>query len=247
MYKITKKSLIVLAFIIFLPATCVALVTEQGTWCYKMTVTVETPEGLITGSAVREVRVQRGWSPLSEMRPKVSLRGEAVVVDLGERGVLFALLKGAGLGGTDYASRLPFYVFPSPRGGTTPEGIRYYSNLKAGPVELEPNWYPNLVYFKDINDPESVAGARDFISCSSEHKECGTRTRGGIHFDTMEDAFGSGVKLKSITIEMTKEAVTRGIVDRYLPWLEERLHLGRVPEGSRLTGQMGAAMFKTRE
>ena len=93
-------------------------------------------------------------------------------------------------------------------------------------MELEPQWYPNLVYFKDINNPETVAGARA---------------------RDLERDFGPDIKLKSITLEMTKEPVTKGVVDQYLPWLEERIQLKQVPKESRLIGQMGAAMFKTRK
>ena len=46
MNKITQKVLIILTLVVLLPATCMAFVLEQGTWRYKMTVTVETPDGL---------------------------------------------------------------------------------------------------------------------------------------------------------------------------------------------------------
>lgn len=52
----------------------------SGTWRYKMTVTVETPEGLKTGSAVREVYVARGLKITPESLPHVKVTGEAVVL-----------------------------------------------------------------------------------------------------------------------------------------------------------------------
>jgi len=206
MYKISKKALIVFSFLFLLPATCMALVTEQGTWRYKLTVTVETPEGLKTGSAVREVHAFRYPTPFPE-DPGAKARltyGEAVVVDLGERGILFALLTGAGFAASDYSTRLPFWIFSSEEGALSEESIRRFSKLKAGPVEIDPEWYPKFVFFNDINNPRTVSGARA---------------------RDLERDFGPGVKLKSITLEMTEEAVTRGIVDKYIPWLDERAKL----------------------
>ncbi|HTK84182.1 MAG TPA: hypothetical protein VL625_03765 [Patescibacteria group bacterium] len=55
---------------------------------YKITVTVETPEGLKTGSAVREIYAKSGGpTMLAEASSgHVDATGEAVVVDLGKRG-----------------------------------------------------------------------------------------------------------------------------------------------------------------
>src|SRR4051812_15423843 len=97
-------------------SVCAALPSGSGdTFRYKMTVTVTTPEGDKTGSAVREVSVTHGLHLTPEMQPAVHLKGEAVVVDLGSRGVLFALLNGYYLG-SDYGSDLPGYIF-HPEGG----------------------------------------------------------------------------------------------------------------------------------
>lgn len=188
----------------------------SGTWRYKMTVTVETPEGLKSGSAVREVRVQRGWRPLPEMKPIVSLKGEAIAVDLGERGVLFALLHGYRLR-YDYARDLTFYIFPSGRGGTTAEGLKYYSALKAGPVDISPEWYPLFVHFKDNDDPKTVELVLEMEPCIDSRTGRPSNTSYCITKDHFAEIYGAGVQLKSVTVEMTDEAVTRGVVGRYMP------------------------------
>jgi hypothetical protein len=196
----------------------------SGTWRYRTTVIVETPEGIRTGSAVREVFAYRYPTPFPE-DPGAHIRltyGEAVVIDLGKRGVLFALQSGFGFGEADYSTRLPFWVFSSEKGALSAESIRRFSTLKAGPAEVKTKWYPNLVYFKDINNPKTVTRARDFIKCPSDHNECSHRTSGGAFLNTMEDAFGAGVRIESITLETTEDPVTKGIVGKYLPWLEER-------------------------
>ena len=63
------------------------------TYRYKLTVEVETPEGLRTGYAVREV----SWSPGAQITPEADTasmthRGEAAMVELPNGQVLFALM-----------------------------------------------------------------------------------------------------------------------------------------------------------
>jgi hypothetical protein len=86
----------------------------SATLRYKVTVEIETPEGIKTGSAVREVFIQR-QPELPESGPDIKPKGEAVVIDLGKRGVVFALTSF-----DDY--RTIFKVFPGPP-GLTPEGL----------------------------------------------------------------------------------------------------------------------------
>ena len=79
---------------------------------YRLTLDVETPEGAKTGSSVIEVRT---WETHFEgKRTNHEVRGQAVVVDLGARGLLFALLAGrgenGGLGSVDHAAYLPALV-----------------------------------------------------------------------------------------------------------------------------------------
>jgi len=223
MNKITQKVLIILTLVVLLPATCMAFVLEQGTWRYKMTVTVETPEGLKTGSAVREVVAWREPKVLPEQQPgqaKISY-GEAVAVDLGERGILFAVMFGKG--GVDYAYMLPFWVFSTEKASLSAENIRNFSTLRAGPVEISPNLYPTFVHFTDITNPRTVSLARD-LECPVTNNECDLRTGGRLSM-SMEKAFGESVRIKAVTLEMTEEPVTQGIIDQYLPWLSARAKL----------------------
>ncbi|MCP4188064.1 MAG: hypothetical protein GY763_10735, partial [Gammaproteobacteria bacterium] len=57
--------------------------------------------------------------------------------------------------------------------------------------------YPLLVTFTDINDPASVARVDRY---------------------DLEKHFGTGVKLKAVTLEITGEPVTRGEVEKVLGW-----------------------------
>lgn len=180
----------------------------RGTWRYKMTVTVETPEGIKSGSAVREV-----WNSTSKIKLNLpqavnpaKIKGEAVVVDLGERGKLFALLSGYKLH-EGHSTQVLYHYFG---GGTNAEGIKHMANLKDAKATLEPPYYPLLVTFTDLNDPKTVKPVLEMKKAEKHPFEFEIT---GDHF---EELFGKSVKLKDITIEMTEEPVTN-TTGQYIP------------------------------
>lgn len=136
------------------------------------------------------------------------MKGEAVVVDLGKRGKVFALLKGPLLG-VDYGSTIPFYVFSGPP-GLTVEGAEYYSQLKAEKV-LEPTHYPMFVTFTDLNDPKTIVSLLDYKPNTTYPRQY------TIEKNDFEKYFGKGVSLKSVTLEMTDEPDSSEI-SKYIPW-----------------------------
>lgn len=158
---------------------------------YKMTVEIQTPEGIKSGSAVREVigRTPPSIPMLGEDRGSISVRGEAVAVGLPDGQTLFALLTGPS-GETDYAATVP---------------LRVNGNLTDSIIELWPKapvhvhnpqglaQPPMLVRFRDISEPKSVEK---------------------VEPDSLEVSFGQGVKLMRITIQRTVEPVTTGIEER---------------------------------
>jgi hypothetical protein len=191
-----------------------ALFEPSETLRYRVTVEVETPQGVKSGYSVWEYRVTKvvsGFSPHS-----TDYRGEAVAVDLPGGRTLFALLI-SGDGQSDY----PRYVIED-RVRQTPE---YKADYRSAFLELFPRWrvaeeswtvpgsyypashagekpisaYPMLVTFTDIRDPKSV-------------------TR--VDPDDLAASFGAGVKLKAITVTVTDEPVTVGIEKR-LAWLDQ--------------------------
>lgn len=192
------------ALLLMTNTACSAFVTT-GSWRYKTTVTVETPEGVKSGSAVREVTVSTGDEFLPEMHPTVKVRGEAVAVDLGKRGVLFAIMRDEY--SPSYAYGVVFKAFPIPgkptgAEGMTPEGIRYYESLKAK-TRLKKKNFPMFVRFRDINDPKTVER---------------------VDPENLAASFGNGVKLTGIDIEMTEDDVTMNVAERIL-WLHKRRHV----------------------
>ncbi|MBM3618057.1 MAG: hypothetical protein FJX23_05860 [Alphaproteobacteria bacterium] len=226
-------------------AGCSAL-ADSGSWRYRMTVNVETPEGMKSGSAVRQVTVERAAIYFPERGPTPRVKGEAVVVDLGDRGQVFALLKGYRLG-VDHAGMLPFTVFPLPGqmgsgGGTTKAGVAYYSQLKDVKGDVPQDYYPMFVHFKDPQDPTIVELVMD-IGKEPEQSEYKLRS------DRFEEIYGKGVKLHSVVLEMTDDPVTTGI-EKWLPWLPQyknKLFDGRtthtIKAENRLANSLGAGAF----
>lgn len=129
---------------------------ETEHWHQKVTVEVETPDGLITGSSVQRIdyskanlRVPDG--PSSSLRPT----GEAVVVDLGTSGKLFALLKGETHLG--HAGRFAIQAFSGDDRRTTaksPGESNTIMSLRGSTAQLHREAYPQLVTFTDIDNPD---------------------------------------------------------------------------------------------
>lgn len=189
-------------------------------WRYKMTVQIDTPEGVKAGSAVREVRHSAAASLRTGKWAGGShdVKGEAVVVDLGQRGAVFALMTGGPFGADHWWHVVTTQAFPPPAdtGAGLPDGARYYAALAStAPVELPPGAYPAFVYFRDPKDPKTVESLLSFKKESDAYNAPWV-----IAQDRFAEVFGEGVALKSVTIEMTREPVTTGVVERYLGWLK---------------------------
>jgi hypothetical protein len=249
-----KKGMKVFGVVVVLLVVAVTLAYAMGeksektyTWRYKMTVTLSTPEGEKSGSAVREVNVtikscpvhicEKGYLP-----GKVSTSGEAVVVDLEKRGILFSIIP------TD-SYMIVFSLFPGPP-GLTPEGAEYYSQLKNVKAEMGHggaimSQIPTMVSFSDINDPKTVQLAYSVAAISVPNQAAWDfKTT-----DNLEEVFGEGVHLKGVTVEMTDEPVTWGI-EKILVWIEEyrnqRLdgnRFGTIKSDSRLANSLSTGSF----
>lgn len=206
MKRIPKK---LIGLLVLIAAVVIGwnLIFPSGTWRYKVTVSIETPEGIKTGSAVREIHVVHVPRTLPEVGSSVDIKGEAVVVDLGKRGVVYAVM------GTDDQYTL-FNAFPV-EGATTGEGIRYYKSLKPGTrTSLKWTDRPLLVTFQNPADPKTVEAVYR-ISSKIMYPKDDTDL---VIEDTLEKTFGKGVRLKDITVEMTDEKVTERI-EKWLSWV----------------------------
>lgn len=174
---------------------------HEWQWRQKLTVTVDTPAGPRTGSSVVSVNVYDtpSWWGLGDFAGAggSSLSGEAVTVDLGGGRYLFALLK-------DYSFETARETFISkeeqPR--TKAQAIAVYDRLERmrGSRDLAREHYPLLVTFDDIHDPASVRR---------------------VDPDDLSASFGHGYRLNAITLAITDEPVTRGVVEAVLGWLRD--------------------------
>lgn len=161
---------------------------------YKMVVEVETPEGIVTGHAVREVHYYEGGGFMfGEGRPQIRLTGEAVAIDLPRGRTLFALLMGRD-GYEDYADNGISAILRVMDRDVGPKG---------GPHEL---WPMVPVIREPITDPISaLVTFRDMRDSRSIEL---------VDPDDLAKSFGPGYRLKSITIEVTDEPVTSAIGKR---------------------------------
>lgn len=220
---------------------------------YKITVNVETPDGIKSGSAVREFSINKfqGFNP-DKADFDTKMRGEAVIIDLEELGKLFALIER-----NSYTEML--YAFPIAEQITplSPQGIEYYRSLELGakaPLKNRAHW-PRFVTFTDIANPESVEAPYVLEGCNSRHPECNGSNRGIFEkLNRMEEFFGPGVSIKSIEIEVTQEEIEWRIAS-VLPWFEDYKNKKARLNGStdisistsELSDNLGTGVFSTGE
>ncbi len=153
----------------------------------RVTVSVETPEGVRSGSSVYSVWANHSYPGTT--RRVWGERGEAVAVDLPGGRTLFSLLKTSALHG-DITSMVLATLdadFSNDMVAST-QKFAAASGGEAVPVAVQN--YPMLVTFKDITDPTSV-------------------TR--VDPDNLAASFGAGYRLKAITVQVTDEPVATGI------------------------------------
>ncbi len=187
---------------------CLLVVTgnyQWGSWNYRITVEIETPEGIKTGSAVRNVYISKSPALFGENNDgnRIEVTGESVVIDLGERGHVFSLI-----GGTSYYELLK--AFPELRSGSWEEKINVGKRiLKVGKTAELKNYALGFVSFEDMKNPKSVR----FIKGAQFNIE----TQKIVPVDDFELFFGQGVRVHRVIIEVTDDPVTWGIVDKYLP------------------------------
>jgi hypothetical protein len=202
---------------------------NEASYRYRMTVEVETPQGLKAGSSVQEIVAERQEQVLSEARPMIStVKGEAVAVDL-PSGPLFVLLQMPDAR-TTYISAVTYALAPDLReGGWEPfwkavNRLGGWSGSATGEMPRE-DW-PVMVRFHNINDPKSV-----------------------------ERVDPEAVGVKRILLETTSDDVTTGIEKKLPPWFQKLASTGSRLDGdnsiavsanpSSVAGQFSPGDFST--
>lgn len=173
---------------------------------YRLTAEVQTPQGVKTGSSVIQTIWDRGLSG-------ATVTGEAVAVDLPGGQTLFVLLRTKS--NADWAGEVPGVrppqdaVPPTTIAAREAEAGRQVAWLRAdravhylwgGDAPKERAQYlPYMVRFGNIADPKSV-----------EQVDAGDLAK----------TFGPRYRLRSLTVQMTDDPVTMGIIRRLL-WLSD--------------------------
>lgn len=188
---------------------CAVAEDKAPDYRYRLTVEVETPEGVKTGSSVIQVEQTLGRASGAPASSQIytRVRGEAVAVSLPGGQTLLALLRSES--SNDWAAGIVPALAPrkvDPGGAPRFDSVLLLEGKVEVPRTLPPvAWiprrsaYPMLVTFSALADPTSV-------------KE--------VDPDDLAATFGEGVTLKRITVELTDDQVTTGIEKR-LVWLSE--------------------------
>jgi hypothetical protein len=186
-------------------------------WNQRLTLVIETPQGEVRGSAVTMVTKtdSSGALVLPEARGvRGAVTGEAVVVEVAPGRYLFALLSGSGEEKRDASH----WVYPaydlSAEGSYGAAMMKVQSQRFDTTVPLPPEGWPMLVTFDDITKPETVRE---------------------VDPDDLAAVFGEGVRLKAVTLEITREAVTVGRVEGALVWLGPHPEPHLIPGDGRTT------------
>ncbi|WP_146227718.1 hypothetical protein [Rhizobium sp. UGM030330-04] len=166
---------------------------DSWSWHQKLTVTVETPSGPKSASSVMKASLEDRDGPFALPEAR------GAFFELQGEAVVLEVLPGKYLFALLKDMPRPYGLFFP---GEAPVDIapKFERMSKPATATLTRSDYPLLVAFTDINDPKTVKK---------------------VDPDDLEDFFGQGTSLSSITLSITRERVTKGKVENVLPWLNE--------------------------
>jgi hypothetical protein len=196
---------------------------------YRLTLQVDVDGVVHEGSGVIEAEWTHYPEWLRGMTSpwRVDVHGEAVVVDLGSRGLLFALLTGPAaydhghplpINPTDPEAVLRYFDYTG-RDGLTQESLDGLAR-RRDITDIPFSGLPMLARFGDIRDPGSMEQ---------------------VNPDELAGHFGPGARLVRATLAITDAPVSGGIADR-LSWLNG-LNQRQFSDGGPLAPQ-GTAAFR---
>jgi hypothetical protein len=203
-----RRAFLAILGILILAPTCFyfgyKLLYPIYTYRYRLSVEVETPDGLRSGSSVIEVRYEMFPQFLTERDHISHVFGEAVFVDLGHGKNLVGLLASGPSGeDVDYPGSIIFQAFNldsndpnTPKRLSRLQGKRDLDIYHSNQYEVTKRFLPTLVTFSDLNDLSTARIAPPAL---------------------FEEIFGAGFRLRNISVEMTNDPVTSGI-EKKMPW-----------------------------
>jgi hypothetical protein len=215
-------------------AGCGSAAKDRAEVRYRMTVEVETPDGVKSGSSVWSFKLQQPDLALASPFDS-DFAGEAVAVDLPNRRTLFALVKDQ-----EMLPERHFRQFNHGNGGNRIANIRSIaantgatatlsckpipedaSTLEASKPEYD---CPILVTFGDLADPKTVER---------------------VDPEKLGASFGKGYRLKAITVAVTDEPVTSVIEKRFPQEFWKKWAAQHKEQVSRNGGIMNNPYFQT--
>jgi len=211
---IRARSLIIIVLSTLLLLGC----TSKVEWNQKLTVTVEIDGQEYVGSSVSRMRYTSASKTAFGSRGvslRENIKGEAVVVDLGPHGYLFALwpyqkpgkyaLSGKSSKGTsrDYKRQQKNNFSRLRRISHSTS----YKVLEPGSCPEEKGEYPFLVTFENLKFPSTIAA---FNECGKNWESSTFNTENFTKF------YGRNASVKSIVFQITDEAVTEGVLSEVL-------------------------------
>ncbi|WP_158516286.1 hypothetical protein [Bosea vaviloviae] len=198
---LSRRHIALIVAAAFILVIFAALLMPQPIWRYRLTVDVDTPEGMRSGSGVIQVKVDRG-------RRRTTAAGEAVMVDLGKRGSFFVLLRSEQ--NADNAVYIYSAAFPGPAPGT-PEGISFYHALRAE-ANVPESVMPMFVRLYDLSNPRSLARVEKSNLSASFGK--------GVNLKAVRiEMVSSGIPIGPLD-RLTGTPVTRTLRSK-IPWLSD--------------------------
>lgn len=208
---------------------CDMLGFHSWQWNQKVTIVVETPDGVRTGDSVQSVVWNESphWSKIGDSGGWFSndLEGEAAFVEVAPNKYLFALLK-------TYDAPSGNKVFrpqPVKRPYSTADGFRNQIRTENEAIQASQETrevprasFPTLVTFTNPKDPSTAVE---------------------VEPENLEAVFGKGYRLVSIRLGITSEPLTTGRVVKVLGTEFSKIWTEQIQENIRIFGPFSKIPF----
>jgi hypothetical protein len=137
-----------LVLLLGVPA-CIYSSQKTWSWHERVTLTVITPEGVKATSEILRstlIHSKGPFLPAESLGAKSNRRGEALALDMGDRGYLFLLQ-------TPFPSARELFY---PDLSVEEAGEKLETASMGRSIKLPPQQYPVLATFRDLSDPASI-------------------------------------------------------------------------------------------
>lgn len=162
---------------------------------YRFGLDVNTPSGIISGHTMIEV-VDKRTAVSRIVGGFLKIKGDAIVIDLGDGKILVALLAFTNdTSGTMTLSELPLRAARFTTGYHQPTPPTHKDKLYLSPEDI-----PIMVTFSDINNP---------------------RTMQRVYPNKLSEVFGPGYSFKNAWITMTNDPYQSSGIQRTIPWVQQ--------------------------